>query len=550
VLMEAVERFRARSCAVSTGFALQWVAKLKPAPVPDWRRAVLEFNVGIEEGHQFAKESMPAELAGLREDWKASFGRELPEHEAIKALNEPAGRAVMRTGAGAPAISVLGWDFWSAQHQRHFCQSIRATNRFYRDVWGVDEFREVQKFAKLNFADLTLFPLLERELSEDAHDLADINRRVAALIASHPELVDFSEWAGLNNASGPLPALELESPGSWYNPQLPFGTTYGYSQRAFAIYLPFAQDAWWDALLALAPDDYNIRSGRIWRAYGDTHSAQSLAAIKEAFSRLQSYNLRALVQIADAQKAGSPSDYPETMQRICDIDPDYYFEFGRWYVDQKNDEKAAAAFQKGVDLAGSEVLIANQSAWYVNYLEDHGQSDRALAIAKRGAEAYSSAGLETMARLKERRGQLKEAEEYFEKIDERYHVSSGLAAFYDRQRASDPAYEKKAASAQRTAFPEGMKKVSIADFQEPPQAGVVSTSYTQSMAAAGLRQGDVLVALNGYQVTTGAQYYHVRDLGLRKDLQIIAWNGGVYREVIANPPNGRFGTDFVEYRKP
>ncbi len=224
VLMEAVEMFRARSCAVSTGFALQGIAKLKPAPVPDWRRVVLEFNVGIGEGHQFAKESMQAELAGLREDWKACFGRELPEHEAIKALNEPAGRAVMRIGAGTPAIGVLGWDFWSAQHQRHFCQSIRATNRFYRDVWGWTNFAKCRNSPKLNFADLTLFPLLERGWARTPHDLADINRRVAALIASHPELVDFSEWAGLNNASGPLPALELESPGLWYNPHLPFGT--------------------------------------------------------------------------------------------------------------------------------------------------------------------------------------------------------------------------------------------------------------------------------------------------------------------------------------
>ncbi len=217
---------------------------------------------------------------------------------------------------------------------------------------------------------------------------------------------------------------------------------------------------------------------------------------------------------------------------------------------QKNDEKAAAAFQKGVDLSSSEVLIGNESAWYVNYLEDHGQSDRALVIAARGAEAYSSTGLQTMARLKERRGQLKEAQEYFEKIEERYRDSSGLAAFYNRQRASDPAFAKKAAAAQQRTFPGGMKKVSIADFHERPAGGVVSTSYTSSMAVAGLKQGDVLVALNGYGITTGAQYYHVRDLGLRNDLQIIAWDGKSYREVIANPPNGRFGTDFVEYRKP
>jgi hypothetical protein len=143
VPLEMVESFRARAANVGSHFAILWLEKVKPGPLHDWRRIVVENEYGVEDGHRFAYESVAQELAGLAASWKAWSGSALTEKEAIKALTAPAERAVTAGSGGQPAIDVLGWDFWSAQHQRHFCEAIWRA--------GVPRFPEIRQ-VELRFA--------------------------------------------------------------------------------------------------------------------------------------------------------------------------------------------------------------------------------------------------------------------------------------------------------------------------------------------------------------------------------------------------------------
>lgn len=547
VLLEAQQAFRARARSVNSHFAILWLAKLKPAPVHDWRRLVLENGFGVEDGHGFAKEAIVQEIDALKTDWKEFSGGGLDSKQVVKALTEPAARATGKDTDGAPAISVLGWDFWSAQHQRHFCQAVRSCNQFLRDKWGVPEFRDVQKVVKVNFPTLQLFPLLERELSEDPNDCKAISERINLLIKQHPELVTAAPWEDCLQPCGKnMPRLGVGNPEPWFTPLLPFGTTYHFEQRSSGFALPNGKDPWWANLVEMAPSNYRICFGKVWKTYGD-HPPSDVA--EAAYRNLAAYNLEAMQTIAKVQES-QPAAYAATMQQICALDPDEYFTLGEWYVAHRQPEQAAEAYQKGVNLGEDRINASNNCAWLVTYLEDHGKSDQALAIAEMAADVYSFGGLEVMATLMERRGKLKEAENHFEKIAERYEDNAPLTAFYVRQRAADPEYEKRVAAGQRTIFPDGMKKAALADFHEPPQVGTILGGNNRYVAAAKLKAGDVVVALDGYRTDTSEQYQYVRGLSGRDEpLKLIVWDGIRYREATANPPKRRFNIELKDLKK-
>lgn len=547
VPLEAIEAFRARASSVSEHFAILWKEKLTAPPKYDWHRVVLEGNFGVEDGHAFARQSIGAEIESLRANWNSFHGKTLEDKDVIKALGEPLAGTVTRDATGKGAISVLGWDFWSAQHQRHLCHSIRGANRFLRDLWGVPDYREAQKSVKLNFSGLELFPLLERELSDKPEDAGEISKRVTSLIDSRPDLVSPALWSSLREqGKSKLPPLGINSPDGWFRPLIPFGTTYGFDLRSSGFSLPYGGSEFWKDLITLAPSKYMLRFGKLWKDFGNNVPAE--VAEKE-YAPIIEYNHRAMVRLARAQKEQS-ENYAKTMEKVCAIDPDFYFELGKWYVSQQQFEKAANAYQQGVDLGEDRVSASNQCEWLVNYYEENGQGGRATAVATMAADVYSSTGLRTLANLYERRGQLVQAAEFFEKIDERYENYCELRRFHFRHRADNPESEKYASESERKVFPNGPKKVALSDFQEAPKSGARVIKDSQLAGMAGINKGNIIVGIDGYQIENQAQYFYIRSLEITQELKLIVWTESGYREVNANPPRRSFGIDFEDVSTP
>ncbi len=510
-LFEEREIFLARTRDVGNDFAVQWLGSRQAALVDDWRRIVLEDRFSVERGHQHASDSVAQEMNSLQADWAMFFGGKLPDGDLAKAFDAPPARSVTKGADGREVISVLGWDLWSAQHERHLCQSVHVTIVFLRDLWGVPQYRDMQLFVQKTFAGLRLFPTVERDLTEDPGDAPKISQRVAQLLADHPIAVPPAVWGRLRLPTEAFPALAIGAPEGWLAPPLPFGTTYDICFRQESIHLPGASDtAWWDRLVRIAPHNYDVLATMLWTRHGNKTPVEIAEA---TYAPIKDFNLGALRKMAKAEEGHSPQ-YLDTMQRICALNPEHYFELGDYYRSQNQPEPAAAAYLKGVELSPDRVMVSNSCDWLVEYLDDHGQSAKAFSIAGTAAAVYSAAGLETMAKLSEKHGRFEEAEDYFKKIADRVRRQSATRSFLRPPEKLHRRAGRLRRNREKKGFLNSLTKVTLADFK--------GTAGRRSAADLGLPQfcggrtgsGDDIVALDGYRVHTSAQVHpsqrHVR----------------------------------------
>ena len=545
-LFEKLETFRARAQSIDAYLATNWLKDQKPPPLHDWRRLVLTTDFGVEEGHQFAKESIGQEILSLKTDWAAYFGGKLDQDLMIKALTEPPGRAVLKGAKGHPSISVLGWDFWSAQHQRHLCRSISATDRFLEGLWGVPEYREVRKGVRQTFSPLPLFPLLERILNENPDARPGIIKKINTLLTEHPERVGGAIWGRMahpDEENGPPPGTI--DPLLWLGKGVPFGTAYDFKYRSEYLITPDkSEKAWWKSLTAIAPANWDVLYDKFNWEFGKELPP---AIVEAAYSPMKGFSAIALWQIAEVQK-DRPAEYAATMGLYATLVPNMYFKLGDYHRKHDQPDLAVAAYRKGVELCPDRISVSNQCGWLVQYLEDHSETTEALKIATMAAEVYSYGGLETLAKLQERLGQFKEAEDIFLKIAERYESGSGEPdEFYTRNRAKDPDYETRATGRERKLFPKGLEKVTLAQFKEPPDSGIFLKEANAATESYGLAVGDVLVAVDGVRDRNLAQYTYLRSLSSGTKMKVIVWSRHAYREIETDLPERKFGVDIDTY---
>jgi hypothetical protein len=393
---------------------------------------------------------------------------------------------------------------------------------------------------------MPLLPTLERELSEEPGEIPEISQHVSALIADHPEIITPGVWGYLHGPTRQRQALAIPGPQSWAQPALPFGTTYDMCLRGECISLPPVGDrAWWDNAASLAPYSFDLLNAKLRTQYGTNPPAE---LVETTYAPLRAYSLWALREIARVQPEGSPK-YLEAMEQTCQLEPDRYFDLGKYYLKFSQEEKAADAFEKGYDQSSNRVRVSNNCEWLVNYLDDHGRKEKALAIAKDGAEVYSFGGLETMAKLQEKHGELKDAEQNFKNIAERYENDRPLTAFYRRNQDKEPAFKALLEKAEHEVFPDGLKKVEFAALHDAPETGAIILGDSPKAGGVGLHKDDVIVALNGYRVANEKQYLYIRGLDDDPVLHIISWNAQGYHDISANVQGRSFGIHFGEYHK-
>jgi hypothetical protein len=192
--------------------------------------------------------------------------------------------------------------------------------------------------------------------------------------------------------------------------------------------------------------------------------------------------------------------------------------------------------------------MANGTQWLVLYLERTGQGAKAEEIAQEAAKVYSAIGLQTMALLREKQNRLDEAEDWLNKAEERYGSFKGdLNAFHLRNAAHNPRYKKLADEGFKEVFKHGLVKFDGQGETAPPRTGIRAKGHNGSLSAAGIWEGAIIVALDGYRVENTDQYYAIRSMSSDDKMALVVFQQGKYKSIATSQPGRRFGVDFQNY---
>jgi tetratricopeptide (TPR) repeat protein len=303
-----------------------------------------------------------------------------------------------------------------------------------------------------------------------------------------------------------------------------------------------------EAIHEQAPYQFSLCFHLAAKKYGPKATHEQLQTI---YRPVLDYSVQAMVNVANAA-LDRPETYEALVTRAARLAPAHYFALGDYFVGKGEDGKAAGYYQQGVDLASDAVLAANHSRWLMRYYLRQGAKDKARKIADQAGDTYSARGLVTKAVYLEETGDYAGAQEWFKKVEERYNQREELISFYERYKAKtgDTRYDAEVQARVSNAFPGGMEKVALKHFRDPPVDGVELRGDNNLTRAAGVKQGDVIVAYQGVRVHNVEQYLQIRMTSTSDQLDLIVWQAGKgYTEVRTSPPERRFGVPIKTYRQ-
>ena len=138
-----------------------------------------------------------------------------------------------------------------------------------------------------------------------------------------------------------------------------------------------------------------------------------------------------------------------------------------------------------------------------------------------------------MARLMERMGRAREAEEHYRRIQERYNQGAELVGFYYRRARvdKDASYETRLRDALALALPPGLEPFDRASLPASPKDGVVVKSVNDNTNRYGIMWGNVIVAADGFRVHDYEAYNLIRALSQSPKMKLVVWRGASYDEI-------------------
>jgi hypothetical protein len=516
-------------------------------------RAAAEVNTSVEIGHALLQLSLPLEMHEITTVYQLACHKEMAAENLVPSLNELPEHCFSSDGNGTH-VKVIGWGQWANFFQRHLCHAMHKNYQFIRYHWGVSE--DARDFAgkcDTEFGGLRLYPFVRiyncstvAAYHKAEEDSLDVN-------AAAPYFVPAKCWNDM--VFGKPPFAPHYRPASkpfnsqWYHliplPETTYDTQARLDQLLNGSYPEQGVIGDLEHMHDLAPWNNRIIYAIIDKKYHDRPTYEQSMAL---YQEMMSYSGSALFKTAKTV-SNQPEKWVKLMLQAAELNPAWYYNLSG-YAAEHNQEDLA---QKYADLACEKDLdsirVANLATWRVNYYLKKGNTEKARQIADFAAEVYSRRGLEAKVNFLEATGDYQGAYDYCVKIEERYEDSSDLIHFCQNYKAKtgDNRYEAEFQKRISAFFPDGMEKVELKNFQASPTDGVSINQQNDLITAAGLKQGDAIVAINGIRVHTFKQYTFVRGLTDKPEMDLIVWQGDAYRDIKASPPNHLFGVDMGDY---
>ncbi len=547
--IESAAWFWARAYCTGTPVVWQKLSDEQKRTI-DFVRIANLMGYSVEMGHELLAVSIPLELQEISTVYEASHHKELTRGTLANELNALPERCFSES-SGNVHVRVIGWGQWAMFFQRHLCHAIQQNFYFLNAQWGVPE--EATKFAARcdhEFGALRLYPFVRRF---DCTDVESYHKSVDdgfKVTVATPQLVPAYCW---NKLCYKVNFAPLYSPNpnphinEWHNHNPPPGTVYDLGPRLHHPSLVNRPDvvARFEKLRQLAPYDWDVASFLYSREYEGHPTYEQAITL---FGPLLPYSAGALQTVAGTV-TNQPEKYEKLMLQASALNPDCYYALSDYVLGRNQVDNAAEYLEKGCDADPDSVRVASHATWRMWYYLKKGQTDKARAIADQGGEVYSFQGLEAKAEFLEATTNYDGAFEWFSKIEERYDKSGPLLNFCLRYKAKtgDLRFDAEVQKRIKTLFPKGVEKVAVGDFHGPPADGVLIMQENDLLKGAGLKAGDVIVAVYGIRVHDMQQYVYGRVVKQTPELELIVWQGDAYREFKPSPPHHLFGVEFGDY---
>jgi hypothetical protein len=516
----------------------------------DFVRIAYQEGYSVEMGHELMRVALPLELREINTVYGLSQHKQLTQNGLIDALNVLPEHCFTKSG-GAVHVRVIGWGQWAAFLQRQLCHATQQDFNMLQYMWGVpDDAKEFAAKTDQAFGGLRLYPFVRRFDCTDEqsyHKAVDDGFKVTVATPQFVPAdcwnwlcykVSFAPWYNPN----PNPHVN-----EWHDHNPPPGTVYDLNPRLNHPSLTGRPDAvaFFEKLHELAPYDCRVANYILEKKHNN-HPTYDQAM--ELYSSMLSYSLTAITTVANTVY-DQPDQYEKLTLQAAQLNPASYYSLGNFYVNRHDDDKAAQYYDQACAADPDSVRVSGMALWRVRYYLKKGQTDKARQIAADGGEVYSSVGLEAQAVFFELTSNYDEAFNWFAKDEERYNDSTPLIDFCLRYKlkTGDDRFDSEVQQRISKVFPNGIEKVSLKDFSSPPTDGVLIRQNNELLASAGLKSGDVIVAVYGVRVHNFAQYSYGRGLKESPELDLVVWQGDGYHEYTPAPPNHLFGADFGDY---
>jgi tetratricopeptide (TPR) repeat protein len=534
-LFEQLETLRAIQATLGSDRALDYVSALENLPrTMGWARTLLQGGgFSVEAGHRFANDAVDGEIEEIREI-RDSFGAspDLATPAALAAALNASPQLSARDERDG-TVRAIDWGTWAAAAQRHLLMQLHAAYRHEHDKLGRPaQARRIAADADA-FSTLSAFPLLRPYLTDDRASHERAIAGVIELCRTRPDLVTFEVWEYLfqTPSFAPIDLSTLPPSGPWFTPLFPAGTTFDLGSRAFdnTILPPRPRLSLKDAerLRALAPSRRQLVMEVVRLKDGNF---PPYGVMQREYGDLVAYDLILARRVARAA-AEHPDAYVPLMRHVGELNPESLVELGAYLADRGRAPEAEAIYEEWVSTSRDRVEIANGVWWLVRRYHETGRTARAEALARQAAAVYSFRGLVTLADLHDWRGNVRAARAVYEEAANRYDTHDELLAFYLRRGEAAGVLQSHVDRTARRIFPKGLERASIADFIAAPSEGVTLVEVGDSGRHAGLRNHDILVAVDGIRVRTLDQYRAARGSGAAPELRLIVWRAGTYLEV-------------------
>ena len=530
-LLEQLETLRAIQSSLGSDGALNYLDTLDEVPQStSWIRLVLHSGFSVEAGNALAAVAPEVEVAEAR--LVAERFGDAPalssQAELVAALNVPPARSTIDPASGT--VRVIDWGLWASSTQRHLMMELQRLHHHLNQHLGLPKDASATAQQLEAFSGLTLYPLLRRYMATEAAPFEKALQAAAALCREQPELVPFQAWQRLYKKpdfwSGSLAVVPQLA--SWFTPITPAGTAFEIALRGFdsqkeGVY-PRISHPEIARFRALAPFARMIVMANVIGKHG---GYPPHTILEQEYGDFAKYDLTLARRVARFA-AADPQAYVPLMRQVGELDPSELKTLGAYLADRGRAAEAERVYEEWLAGARDQVEVANNAHWLVRRYYDTGRQAKAEALARRAAEVHSYGGLLTLADFHEWQGDLAQARQLHRTASERYDNSIMLLGFAMRHGVRSGISSDERATVERQLFPDGLMRVEPAALTGDPARGLSLVEVGEYGRRAGLRNNDIVVAVDGLRVQNEKQFRVARAASSSREMALLVWRKGQY----------------------